>query len=33
MVIILKKSHTVYIKPGGEICNRLKAGTKIRVVK
>ena len=33
MVVILKKSHTVYLKPDGEICNRLKAGTKIRIVK
>jgi len=27
--IFLQKSHTVHLKPGGEICNRLKAGTKI----
>tara|TARA_Y100000815_G_scaffold32133_1_gene26810 strand:+ start:110 stop:280 length:171 start_codon:yes stop_codon:yes gene_type:complete len=27
--IFLKKSHTVHLKPDGEICNRLKAGTKI----
>ena len=26
---IFAKSHTVHLKPGGEICNRLKAGTKI----
>ncbi|MZG54361.1 MAG: hypothetical protein F3743_12205 [Nitrospinae bacterium] len=31
--VILKKSHTVHLKPEGEICNRLKAGTKVRVVK
>ena len=27
--IFLQKSHTVHLKPDGEICNRLKAGTKI----
>ena len=27
--IFLKKTHTVHLKPDGEICNRLKAGTKI----
>ena len=27
--IFLQKSHTVHLKPAGEICNRLKAGTKI----
>jgi len=27
--IFLHKSHTVHLKPDGEICNRLKAGTKI----
>ena len=27
--IFLHKSHSVHLKPGGEICNRLKAGTKI----
>jgi len=27
--IILQKSHTVHLKPDGEICNRLKAGTKV----
>ena len=26
--IFLHKSHTVHLKPDGEICNRLKAGTK-----
>ena len=31
--VILKKSHTVHLKPEGEMCNRLKAGTKIRVIK
>jgi len=32
-VINLEKSHTVHLKPDGEICNRLKLGTKIVVVK
>jgi len=27
--IFLRKSHAVHLKPDGEICNRLKAGTKI----
>ena len=30
---ILKKTHTVHLKPEGEICNRLKAGTKVQVIK
>ena len=33
IAVILKKSHTVHLKPEGEICNRLKAGTKVQVVK
>ena len=33
IAVILKKSHTVHLKPEGEICNRLKAGTKVEVVK
>ena len=33
IAVILKKTHTVYLKPDGEICNRLKAGTKIQVIK
>ena len=32
IAVILKKSHTVHLKPEGEICNRLKAGTKVQVV-
>jgi len=27
--IFLHKSHNVYLKPEGEICNRLKAGAKV----
>jgi len=27
--VFLKKSFTVHLKPDGEICNRLKAGTKV----
>ena len=27
--IFLQKSQVVHLKPDGEICNRLKAGTKI----
>ena len=33
IAIILKKSHTVHLKPKGEICNRLQAGAKVRIVK
>ncbi len=33
IVVILKKSHTVYLKPKGEVCNRLKAGTKVQIEK
>lgn len=31
--LILKKSHVVYLKPEGEICNRLKMGTKVVLIK
>ena len=27
--VFLEKSFTVHLKPDGEICNRLKAGTKV----
>ena len=33
IAIILKKSYTVRLKPEGEICNRLKTGTKVQIVK
>ena len=33
LAVILKKSHTVHLKPEGEICNRLKLGTKVHIVK
>ena len=33
IAVILNKSHTVHLKPEGEICNRLKAGTKVQVAK
>ena len=33
IAIILQKSHIVHLKPEGEICNRLKAGTKVQVVR
>ena len=29
--IFLQKSYTVHLKPDGEICNRLKTGTKIHL--
>jgi hypothetical protein len=31
MVVSLKKNHTVHLKPDGEICNRLKLGTKVLI--
>ena len=30
---LLKKSHTVHLKPEGEICNRLKQGTRVEIHK
>jgi hypothetical protein len=33
MVVSLKKNHTVHLKPDGEICNRLKLGTKVKIVR
>ena len=33
ITVILKKSHTVHLKPDGEICNRLQAGAKVRILK
>ncbi|MCH8156164.1 MAG: hypothetical protein IID18_00165 [Nitrospinae bacterium] len=31
--IILEKTHTVHLKPDGEICNRLKAGVRMHPVQ
>jgi hypothetical protein len=33
MTVSLKKNHTVHLKPDGEICNRLKLGTKVHIVR
>jgi hypothetical protein len=33
MVVSLTKNHTVHLKPDGEICNRLKLGTKVLIVR
>ena len=33
MIVSLKKNHTVHMKPDGEICNRLKLGTKVQIVR
>jgi hypothetical protein len=30
---LLKKTHTVHLKPEGEICNRLKQGTRVKLIK
>ena len=32
-VITLEKTHTVYLKQGGEVCNRLGRGTRVLPVK
>lgn len=32
-VITLQKNHTVHLKEGGEICNRLSRGTKVWPIK
>ncbi|GJL78169.1 MAG: hypothetical protein NPINA01_11580 [Nitrospinaceae bacterium] len=32
-VITLKKTHTVHLKEGGEVCNRLSRGTRVCPVK
>jgi hypothetical protein len=31
--LILDKLHTVHLKPEGEICNRLKQGTRVKIDK
>jgi hypothetical protein len=33
MIVGLKKNFTVHLKPDGEICNRLKLGTKVLIVR
>lgn len=33
VAVSLKKNHIVYLKPDGEICNRLKLGTKVHIVR
>ena len=33
IAVILKKSHTVHLKPEGEICNRLKLGAKVVYIR
>lgn len=32
-VITLEKTHTVHLKEGGEICNRLGRGTRVCPIK
>lgn len=32
-IITLEKTHTVHLKEGGEICNRLGRGTRVCPVK
>jgi len=29
----LKKTHKIYSSPDGEVCNRLKTGTKVCIIK
>ena len=31
--LLLNKTHTVHLKPEGEICNRLKQGTRVKALK
>ena len=31
--LLLDKSYAIYIKPDGEICNRLKQGTLVKIMK
>jgi len=31
--LLLNKTHTIHLKPEGEICNRLKQGTRVKVKK
>jgi len=31
--LLLNKTHTIYLKPDGEICNRLKQGTRVKTIK
>ncbi|MBT4260517.1 MAG: hypothetical protein HOD90_11485 [Nitrospina sp.] len=31
--LLLDKSHTVHLKPKGEICNYLKQGTRVKIDK
>jgi SH3-like domain-containing protein len=31
--LLLDKSQTVHLKPDGEICNRLKQGTRVKIDK
>ncbi|MFL2915025.1 MAG: hypothetical protein ACJZ45_01170 [Nitrospinia bacterium] len=31
--LLLDKSHTVHLKPKGEICNYLKQGTRVKIYK
>jgi hypothetical protein len=33
IAVNLEKSYIVYLKPNGEICNRLKLGTKVHVIR
>ncbi len=32
-IITLEKTCTVFIKQGGEVCNRLKSGTRVTAVQ
>jgi len=31
--LLLNKTYSVHLKPEGEICNRLKQGTRVKAVK
>jgi len=32
-VITLGKTHSVHLKPKGEVCNRLQAGARLRILQ
>jgi len=32
-LLILEKSHSIFLKPNGECCNRLPAGSRVHVLQ
>jgi len=31
--LVLEKSHSIFLKPQGECCNRLPAGSRVQILK